>query len=195
MAQRKFQYFNNYKNENKDAVVNDLIVEMISDREEIYWKQEKEKEKWDQWESNPKKVLVVYGVVVSVLFTMTALFQFFSLTPDGLRFGHKICIEEGLEMGQMACEAWEVNPPSFSPAGEDLFDMLKRTGIMIGILWFPYITYKWYKKRKAEGLYYLKLKEQYEEIEKENTTKKGNEEFQKELEKYKYLFDGESDTK
>ena len=91
--------FNNYKNENKDAVVNDLIVEMISDREEIYWKQEKEKEKWDQWESNPKKVLVVYGVVVSVLFTMTALFQFFSLTPDGLRFGHKICIEEGLEMG------------------------------------------------------------------------------------------------
>ena len=144
--------FNNYRNENKDAVVNDLIVERILDREEIHEKQKQEKEKWTQWETNPKKALVVYGVVVSVLFTVMALYQFTvnPLTSDGLRFGHRVCIDEGVEMGREVCEAWEPNPSYYTPAGEDILDMLKRIGIMIGVLWFPYITYKWYKKRKAE---------------------------------------------
>lgn len=187
---------NNYKNENKDEVVNDLIVELISDREEDHWEWEQEKEK-EKKKWSPKKAkdypiyaLVIYGVVVSVFFTMTALFQFFSLTPDGLRFGHKICIEEGLEMGRMVCEAWEENPSSFSPVGEGLFDMLKRIGIMIGVLWFPYMAHEWYKQRKVEGLHYLELKKQYEEI--ENSVEEEQDEI---IRMAKKIFDNESDNK
>ncbi|OGE29964.1 hypothetical protein A3C59_02495 [Candidatus Daviesbacteria bacterium RIFCSPHIGHO2_02_FULL_36_13] len=93
---------------------------------------------------------VVYVVVVSVIFTMMAIYQFTSLTPDGTRFGYKTCVDEGVEMGREVCEAWEANPSYYRPAGEELFGILKRTVIMIGGLWFPYMTYKWYKQRKGD---------------------------------------------
>ncbi len=114
---------------------------------------------------------VVYLVAVSVIFTVIALFQFASLTPDGTRFGYKVCVDEGVEMGREVCEAWESNPSYYRPAGEELFDILKRIGIMIGVLWFPYMAYEWYKKRKS------------------------GEEFQKVLEKNKHIFDSESADK
>lgn len=111
--------------------------------------------------------LVVYGVVVSVIFTMMALYQFTSLTPDGTRFGYKVCVDEGVEMGREVCEAWESNPSYYRPAGEELFDILKRIGILIGVLWFPYMAYKWHKQRKGD-------KEFQKEIEKVFGNKSGN---------------------
>ena len=125
--------------------------ELIEYCEKLEYRLEQEKKMWNPESTQEYLIytLVVYVVVVSIIFTTSALFQFASLTPDGTRFGYRVCIDAGYEMGREVCEAYESNPSYYRPAGGELFDILKRIGIVIGALWFPYMGYKWYKQRKG----------------------------------------------
>jgi len=98
----------------------------------------------------PINIILIYGVIVSVLFTTMALYTWPQLTSDGTRFGYETCIETGREMGKDVCDAWTDDPSYYSPAGEELYAILTRVSILVGIIWFPTSVYQWKKLRTKE---------------------------------------------
>lgn len=100
----------------------------------------------------PINIILIYIVTVSVLFTAMALYTWPQLTSDGMRFGYETCVQTGSEMGKDVCDAWTDNPSYYRPAGSELYAILTRVSIMVGIVWFPISLYQWNKQKTKEAM-------------------------------------------